>query len=147
MRPRRRRSTDSRGYGNEHQRLRRRWASQVAAGTVSCARCGHLIEAGEPWDLGHDDTNRRRYTGPEHRHCNRATHNRNGRDSRSWAVLEERVPSGRVRCGLCGYLIEKGDAWQTGRFEPEHVECLGTPKMPPPHSPRIWAENWWGERE
>jgi hypothetical protein len=65
-------STKSRGYGVAHQRLRRRFALQVAAGGVSCARCGLLIEPGEPWDLGHDDDDRRFYSGPEHRRCNRS---------------------------------------------------------------------------
>jgi hypothetical protein len=68
-----RRTTTQRGYGAQHQRLRRIWAPRVAGGQVPCARCGMLIAAGELWDLGHDDHNRDRYTGPEHARCNRAT--------------------------------------------------------------------------
>jgi hypothetical protein len=70
---RRKRSTNARGYGVVHQALRRRWAPKVVAGVVDCDRCGRRIEPGEPWDLGHDDHNRSRWTGPEHRRCNRAT--------------------------------------------------------------------------
>src|SRR5262245_43062993 len=60
-----------RGYGVAHQRLRAQWAPLVAAGRVSCARCGKLIEPGAAWDLGHDDHDRRKYRGPEHQSCNR----------------------------------------------------------------------------
>ncbi len=65
--------TSARGYGNRHQALRKQWAPKVAAGEVLCARCGRPIVPGTPWDLGHSDTDRRFYTGPEHRRCNRAT--------------------------------------------------------------------------
>jgi hypothetical protein len=65
------RSTTARGYGNAHQKLRARWAREIKAGGVSCARCGRPIPPGALWDLGHHDTDRRVYTGPEHRYCNR----------------------------------------------------------------------------
>jgi len=68
--------TSARGYGRRHQLLRARWAPIVATGTVDCARCHQRIPPGAPWDLGHDDTDRRRYTGPEHPACNRATNGR-----------------------------------------------------------------------
>lgn len=65
--------TSDRGYGNEHQKLRRQVARIVALGTAKCARCGDVIHPDEGWDLGHDDHDRTRYTGPEHIRCNRAT--------------------------------------------------------------------------
>jgi hypothetical protein len=48
-------STTKRGYGAHHQALRERLRPQVEAGEVLCARCGKIIEAGTPWDLGHVD--------------------------------------------------------------------------------------------
>ena len=63
--------TSDRGYGTAHQKLRARWKPQVEAGNVNCARCHQPIRPGTPWDLGHDDHNRSRYSGPEHRTCNR----------------------------------------------------------------------------
>jgi hypothetical protein len=66
-------STSKRGYGWTHQKLRNRWARDVARGEVECARCGEPIWPEEPWDLGHVDGDKSRYAGPEHRSCNRAT--------------------------------------------------------------------------
>lgn len=67
----------------------------VATGMVRCARGAGCLRArdgvadfivpGEPWDLGHDDLDRARWSGPEHRRCNRATAGRVGRlVSRRW---------------------------------------------------------------
>lgn len=69
-------STTARGYGPEHQAERERWRPDVEAGRVSChaATClepDRLIRPGRPWDLGHTP-DRRNWTGPEHRRCNRA---------------------------------------------------------------------------
>jgi hypothetical protein len=75
--------TTARGYGARHRRLRRALAPIVAAGLATCARCGRPILAGEPWDLGHDDVDRGRYRGSEHRACNSAT-NHGPIRSREW---------------------------------------------------------------
>lgn len=86
-RERRRPSRYVRGYGSVHRNLRKRWEPVVAAGLAACARCGGPIIPGEGWDLGHDDANRGRYVGPEHRRCNRATSGRgdlDGGHSREW---------------------------------------------------------------
>jgi hypothetical protein len=66
-------NTSRRGYGWTHQKLRNRWARDVARGEVECARCGEPIWPEERWDLGHVDGDRTCYSGPEHRACNRAT--------------------------------------------------------------------------
>jgi hypothetical protein len=54
----------------------------IAEEIVLCARCGSAIRPGDPWDLGHDDADRRFYSGPEHRVCNRGTTGR--ARSRRW---------------------------------------------------------------
>lgn len=79
--------TTARGYGAAHQKLRARWAPIVAAGLAYCARCRQRIAPDAPWDLGHVDGDRTRYSGPEHRRCNRATASRQRtrrRQSRAW---------------------------------------------------------------
>lgn len=80
-----------RGYGSPHMRRRRQLAPLVASGVVACAECGHLIEAGEKWHLGHTD-DRTGYVGPEHVRCNtrKAGYKSHGlepaeqRESRRW---------------------------------------------------------------
>ena len=71
-------------------RYGRRIAGCVLSGTPSLgrvgwsARCGELIHAREPWDLGHvDDAGPRAYSAPEHARCNRAT-NPGRSTSRIW---------------------------------------------------------------
>lgn len=65
-------SRKERGYGAEHDALRRKWAPKVATGMVKCSKCGKLIRRGQRWDLGHVEGDRRRYAGPQHESCNRA---------------------------------------------------------------------------
>lgn len=67
-------TTTARGYGGEHQRLRRAVAAQLERdGSVPCWRCGRAILPGMAWDLGHDDDDRSIVRGAEHQRCNRAT--------------------------------------------------------------------------
>jgi len=86
-------STAARGYGRAHQLLRSEWKKKVDAGGVNCARCGDRIEPGSPWDLGHDDEDRTRYWGPEHRRCNRQTGTHRVQRERG---SEEKRPLSRV---------------------------------------------------
>ena len=74
-----------RKYGPGHRALRARWARQVEAGTVECARCGEPITLGSAWDLGHQDGTLS-YAGLEHARCN-------GRRRR----IASRVRAGRIR--------------------------------------------------
>ena len=62
-----------RGYDAAHDAERERWSPIVATGHVRCWRCREPISPDTPWDLGHDDHDRTRHRGPEHRGCNRAT--------------------------------------------------------------------------
>ena len=49
-------TTKQRGYGYEHQLLRRKIARIVNEGRAVCSRCGEFIIPGSPWDLDHFDT-------------------------------------------------------------------------------------------
>ena len=61
-----------RGYDARFRELRRIALDKVNAGGVNCWRCGKPIEAGAPFDLGHDDHDRTIIRGPEHPRCNRS---------------------------------------------------------------------------
>ena len=111
--------------------MRRRWEVSVRAGVVNCARCGQLIEAGALWDLGHVDGDRTRWSGPEHRACNRATLGRYGHVpgvARRLAYLEAKVPYGIVRCGRCGWRIRKGSGWRVV-VKGRSTSCVSTSRV------------------
>ena len=74
LRNRERPSPEARGYGPVHRALRKRLRPKVEVGLVDCARCGQRILPDTPWDLGHvDSSNKKQWSGPEHRRCNRQT--------------------------------------------------------------------------
>ena len=77
--------TAQRGYGKRHRDLRAQWAPYVEAGRVNCTAPVCMIEGaggkrriarGAAWDLGHDETDRRKYAGPQHQECNRGASRR-----------------------------------------------------------------------
>jgi hypothetical protein len=71
----RRGTTPQRGYGYRHRKLRERWQATIdREGGYTCWRHGDHIPPGNPdaWDLGHDDTDRTIYRGPECRTGNRS---------------------------------------------------------------------------
>lgn len=64
-------SRQQRGYGAEHDRVKKAMRPYVEAGLTHCWRCGRRIKPGQPWDVGHDDRDRCIVRGPEHADCNR----------------------------------------------------------------------------
>jgi hypothetical protein len=142
-------TTKSQHYGRKHQELRERFLPIVLAGGVKCARCGELIAPGEPWDLGHDDHDRNRYTGPEHRACNRAT------AGRRWTVAAPVEPE---RDGLAANDPRWNVPWLKGLRRPPR-NAVWPRLMSVPHPSAVgslgpefirWAEKrsgrplrWW----
>jgi hypothetical protein len=84
--------TAARGYGGEHQKLRKRWAAIVAAGQVNCWRCGRWIAPRSRWELGHSE-DRTRWMGPECFECNRGA--RRGRPLRKRVVVARVITTDR----------------------------------------------------
>lgn len=74
-------SRQARGYTWTHDRLRAQWATRIRTHGAHC-HAEHCLEPtrrinpGDPWDLGHTP-DRQRWTGPEHRRCNRSAGGRN----------------------------------------------------------------------
>jgi hypothetical protein len=88
-----------RGYGRRHRELRKQWKPIVAEGRVECSAPLCLVEQGggtrriapvAEWDLGHDETDRRKYAGPQHQECNRGQSRR--APSRVVAALDPVAP-------------------------------------------------------
>jgi hypothetical protein len=75
------RAHDAVVYGPAYRKVRKDYAATVDAGLVDCWRCGHRIEAGSKWHLGHVDGDPTRIAGPEHVRCNCATAKRDRRRS------------------------------------------------------------------
>jgi len=71
-------NTTQRGYGSDHQALRRQLLGQFVPGQL-CWRCGKPIASIDDAQLGHDDQDRSRYRGLEHVRCNEATAGRRSR--------------------------------------------------------------------
>jgi hypothetical protein len=92
MRPRIQAKTATRGYGGEHQKLRRQYADQLEReGVLQCWRCGRPILPGMKWHLGHDDWDRSIYRGPEHARENvRAPHLKKKRNKAAWREVWSR---------------------------------------------------------
>ena len=66
-------SSTARGYGHDHQRLRAHYQRRMDQGEpFHCWRCGDPIDP-TFWDLGHVDSDRTKYRGPECITCNRGT--------------------------------------------------------------------------
>lgn len=76
-------TTTARGYGAQHQAQRAKWVPIVKAGGVMCARqgpncTGKPLAPDQPFDMGHDDNDRSKWTGPECIPCNRGAGGHNG---------------------------------------------------------------------
>ena len=78
-------TTTQRGYGADHQALRRQLLAQFTPGQP-CARCGQPMWTKAHIDLGHT-ADRSAYTGLEHRRCNRADGARRGNKRRGWRTV------------------------------------------------------------
>ena len=153
-------ATTKGGWGHQHQRRRAALAPYVNAGKATCCRCHEPIHQGEEWHLDHSD-DRTSYNGVAHATCNLAAagdktfalHGHNGHNghrvsgsvSGSFNALKRKADSGIVRCGLCGYLILRDEAWQDGRFGPEHSVCeFAAMEDFDPLGVRLWSQDWLG---
>lgn len=90
-RNRHRESSTQRGYGNEHQKERRRYKALMDQGEqFFCPECGKWVPPDRDWHLAHDHRNGG-YLGPAHPRCNmresvyrNKPHLKGTRRSREW---------------------------------------------------------------
>lgn len=80
-------STHDRGYGYEHQRMRRALLPSMPGS--SCTRCGKTLREGDKVDLDHND-DRTGYLGFSHASCNRSA---GGRKAHQMAQAGSGAPS------------------------------------------------------
>lgn len=73
-------STSDRGYGAEHQAIRK--AMLAEAYGQQCHHCGHLMLPGQKLDLDHTG-DRTGYRGFAHAHCNRSEGAKRGNTRRN----------------------------------------------------------------
>lgn len=111
-------NTTARGYGNAHQRERRRLLAELVPGTA-CGFCGEPMDSGQPLDLDHSDPATRLLGMPgdrlTHRSCNRRDSVRRLLMSRGKTACEcvicgkQYVPNHQVRtCGRkCGWELRR----------------------------------------
>ncbi len=78
-------STHSRGYGAEHQKLRKRLIESGEVYGQPCWRCGEPMMPGQSLDLGHRE-DRSGYMGMEHSICNRSAGGRKNRGKPDVAI-------------------------------------------------------------
>jgi hypothetical protein len=62
-------SSEARGYGTAHRRMKDAYRPMVAVGGFPCVLCGRPIDPREEWHLAHND-DRTRWLGPSHKRCN-----------------------------------------------------------------------------
>jgi hypothetical protein len=133
-------SERDRQYGRRHREARAKVAPAVERGEVACARCGRWIVPGTPWDLGHADGDKTRYSGPEHRACNRATAGR----ATAGRATAGRATAGRATAGSQATEYRATEDWTGGRPLPRDYQPTSVPDKPTEPTSRDWFAGYEG---
>lgn len=123
-------SATERGYGQEHRKLRKRWAKRVAAGGVRCWRCDYPINPGDQWDLGHDDHDRTIWRGAECIPCNRGT-----------AANRRRRVLGTKVCDQCG--LTYSARYEEQRYCSKPCRRFGQRRQPKVKASKVYFPTCW----
>jgi hypothetical protein len=118
--------TQATKYDRAQKRLRAELAPAVAAGRVSCSRCGLLIEPGEQWHLDHaENADPHDYRGVSHAYCN--TTAPMTRAKRERALLEDDPERGifwSPPMGAHGQQERWSRPWTAWRNDPAYAAVL-----------------------